>query len=771
MSIPEIEPVKNHYGNNSATSFDFDFYIERSSQLKVQHTDLNGILTTLKENVDYSIHEIGNENGSYITFPIQGSTHSVLAWDTSTDKKELLTISLNLPLKQEFEFDISGDLDKHQLEKALDYQMRVDQILNRKITRAVLVPEGSELTPSEMIETIHNSRITAVQAANDAKNSANEAKEQLNNVNKRSEEVIQAYTDAKTDITNLKDSSVEEIKAEGAEQINNIKKTGFYIHNDKLYYIDSNGETQEFGGGGGLEVCDIGMALFVDETKGLRRRLNGQIVNINANTQGFLTRLKQITTLYPSLACTEEEWQTVKTMSKLGQCGKFVYNYGSDGTTVISVRLPVVVNINGLADMANAGLIKDESLPNIKATLGMASDSTPYSGAFYVYQESSSVNTSNTSTKQATPWGMKFDASRSSSTYQDNAPVQQEAIQYPYFIQIATGQETEVDIVNTIELNKPSFFGDSKYVPTPVNNLSWLKSEGQQNAEAVYPDVYNWILENVNNGVKGFKRSTETYTDYDYVINTADETFRLPLLNGSENLPSDTILKSVGNTTVNTTETLTLFTASHNGFVSIRAWGYGNAADRTLSAFKNGMLIGSAGINTGSYNQGTVSFEVKRGDVITIRADKTPLLYNYNYFKAVGNGSLYYYVGETVQNENLINAGRLGEELATKTDMQQAAHASMPSDRYDDLILLVSGKSYIAPADGYFVLKKKTTSTTQFLFMSSPKLPCLSTAPITGQILNCSVKVAKGENVMVTYDAGGETSLFRFYYAEGVANN
>ena len=42
--------------------------------------------------------------------------------------------------------------------------------------------------------------------------------------------------------------------------------------------------------GGGLEVCDIGTALYVDETKGLRRYLNGQIVDINTNTQAFLNR-------------------------------------------------------------------------------------------------------------------------------------------------------------------------------------------------------------------------------------------------------------------------------------------------------------------------------------------------------------------------------------------------------------------------------------------------------------------------------------------------
>ena len=52
----------------------------------------------------------------------------------------------------------------------------------------------------------------------------------------------------------------------------------------------------KFGGGSGLEICDIGIALYVDETKGLRRYLNGQIVDINTNTQAFLNILLQIQT-------------------------------------------------------------------------------------------------------------------------------------------------------------------------------------------------------------------------------------------------------------------------------------------------------------------------------------------------------------------------------------------------------------------------------------------------------------------------------------------
>ena len=193
--------------------------------------------------------------------------------------------------------------------------------------------------------------------------------------------------------------------------------------------------------GSGLELCDIGTALYVDETKGLRRYLNGQIVDINTNTQAFLDRLKEITTLHPSLLCTEEEWQTTKTMSKLGQCGKFVLNYGSDGITVVSVRLPAVVNINGLVDMANAGLIKDESLPNVTGNLGGGKQNdigfspNAVDGAFYTTSETKSRSFASDANTQ---YGLGFAASRVSSTYQDDAPVQQEAIQYPYFCLLYT---------------------------------------------------------------------------------------------------------------------------------------------------------------------------------------------------------------------------------------------------------------------------------------------------------------------------------------------
>lgn len=516
--------------------------------------------------------------------------------------------------------------------------------------------------------------------------------------------------------------------------------------NNKGHQPDSDDGTNwtalNTGGGGGLEVCDIGMSLFVDETKGLRRRLNGQIVNINANTQGFLTRLKQITTLYPSLLTDEATWQSDKTLSAYGQVGRFVFNYASDGVTVESVRLPAVVNAQGLMDLANTGFTVPAGLPTLytnstgahyhdRGTMeitgwinhidgGYSDAAITSGGAFNVNNTWSQhgrgtddSNHSNVDFYASRSWTgvTSTNGEHSHSIAGTSSTIQPEAIQYPYFIQIATGQETEVDIVNTIELNKPSFFGNSKYVPTPVNNLSWLKSEGQQNPKGSYPDVYNWILENVNNGVEGFKRSAETYTDYDYVINTADETFRLPLLNGSENLPSNTVVSRADNTVINAGETKTLFTASHNGFVSIKALGSGTPGVCTFFAYKNGLIMGCVGVSTNTYNQGTISFDVKCGDIVTINLDYQSMTYNYLYSKAVGNGSLYYYVGETVQNANLIDAGRLGEELVdvkasidgnwTYKQLQFASSVSIPINTEGAGNVFTYDLSNYLPNDGY----------------------------------------------------------------------
>lgn len=404
-------------------------------------------------------------------------------------------------------------------------------------------------------------------------------------------------------------------------------------------------------GGGGLEVGDIGIAaLGIDESKGLRRYLNGSILTANANTQGFINKLKSAAALYPSLICTETQWQGIASTSVGGQCGKFVID-----ETAGTVRLPkIIMPIQGLTDLTSLGTIVGAGLPNIEGwwqqDLLKEYSATSASGAMQARASGLPVN--NSAGGGTGGGGINFDASKSNPIYGNSDTVQPEAVQYPYFIQIATGQETEVNITNEIELNNPFFFGMSQYFDVEPNNLSWLKSEGQWNSKAVYPTAYEKLLK-VYNGtetVEGLsvKLSTEEYTDYDFVLNTADETFRLPLKNGLEGMFAGQAVvgnrKALGLTDGTSEYSATGFFT--NGSTGITIGAQNNASLPATGTYNNATTNALYGVSTNPANSNLiVAGEVPDGF------------------------ALYYYVGETVQNANLINAGRFGELVSTKANI------------------------------------------------------------------------------------------------------
>lgn len=483
----------------------------------------------------------------------------------------------------------------------------------------------------------------------------------------------------------------------------------------------------ELGGGTGLPLLSIRPAFYADESLGLDYYLNGQLLTVNANLQGAVNELKKLKAIRPSLFCTEEEWQAEKEASDHGQVGKFVLN-----ETAGTLRLPAVINIQGVFDLQNLGMTVEAGLPNIE---GMV-----YYGHGYLANATGAFYRGNAGTLQRvasggaeTDYNLLFDASRSNPIYGATDTVQEEAIQYPWVIRLATGQETEVNITNEIELNNPFFFGMSQYFDVEPNNLSWLKSDGEYKPKSVYPDYYNWILENVNKGVEGFKGqegycfiatdsssyywwvSTESpvvgasvyrydagvnsmffdgtvetltsngftftsifegssytvtrdsskdtsilhpaawITDSDFEINTSDETFMLPLLDGSEWLVSDRYID------LTLQASGTKYTAVANGFVFFEKLNTSN----TQFVKGTNLSSGYSDISYGTYSGSTPSIllKVKRGDIFSIDYDAAGVTNSFRFIYARGNGSLYYYVGETVQNANLIDAGRMQEQI------------------------------------------------------------------------------------------------------------
>ena len=405
---------------------------------------------------------------------------------------------------------------------------------------------------------------------------------------------------------------------------------------------------------GGLELMDVIFApLGIDESKNKRRYLNGQVL-IQEQFPAFTAAVKARMSTMANAFTTEENWQAEKTNSKFGQCGKFVVD-----DTAGTIRLPCVVNAQGLVDLALIGGIKSESLPNIRGT-GIGGSQISPTGAIYDSGTSSIYQSGDYSV----PKVLNFNASGSSSTYQDNAPVQQEAVQYPYCIVVNVGVEEPDRPINNYQVNNVYSYGMSQYYNGTMNNNSWLKSAGQWNDGTVYTGMYNWLLEQMNAGVSGFVASTAAYTDYDFVINTTDQTFRLPLLNGEEDWVGNET--SVLSTADIVKDSPFQWTATKNGFVKFTC--YKKDTTQVVIARINGQALIHSGVATTTTTpRPGFWLKVRKGDTISISAESQTLSsVSITFIPAVGNGSLYYYIGDTLQNAQLINVARIEEKL---TDM------------------------------------------------------------------------------------------------------
>lgn len=96
------------------------------------------------------------------------------------------------------------------------------------------------------------------------------------------------------------------------------------------------------------------------------------------------------------------------------------------------------------------------------------------------------------------------------------------------------------------------------------------------------------------------------------------------------------------------------------------------------------------------------------------------------------------------------------------------ASMGMPSENYIDLTLGTSGSEYTAPANGWYVFKKKTSGTNQYATLDTPNGCAICSAQnASGSLCYVYLPAVKGQVVKTWYTAGGATTMFRFIYAEG----
>lgn len=154
-------------------------------------------------------------------------------------------------------------------------------------------------------------------------------------------------------------------------------------------------------------------------------------------------------------------------------------------------------------------------------------------------------------------------------------------------------------------------------------------------------------------------------------------------------------------------------------------------------------------------------------------ANERPVLWRAEGYIAAGQytpPTLYYYVGETVQNANLINAGAIAEALTLKVDKHQAANASMPSNKHINLTLGASGTNYTAPDDGWLILKCNQTAQYGWfnLIDITSGMESWQQQVASNFLLRGYIPCAKGQTIKVNYqDIDTSSAGFYFIYAKG----
>ena len=454
-----------------------------------------------------------------------------------------------------------------------------------------------------------------------------------------------------------------------------------------------------------VEVGDVGQVMLpLNENENKRRYLNGQAI-LQEQFPKFTAKLKNAVSLYPSMACTEAQWQAKRLADPDDQCAKFVIDdingtirlprikflcgnlnlykiaEGISNRRVIQKKLPTnsdrswyVIYNDGYCEQGNN--TKNIAEENHWFAFEIPFITTPH---VIIGRERDSRNSVATNTDFMGRWDCSktgfrtwgnwngFRMSYTASGMIDLSLIKNYAkteaendYQFPYYIQVSTGVEYEVDVTRQITTNTPYSFGDSKYVDVDISNLSWLKSDGTWKDGTAYTDYYNWILTNANNSIAKFKLSTNAYTDYDWVVNTSERKFRLPLLNGSEVIPGNTSTNDINLIPI-VTATGTKWIAPKNGYIN---GGCTGTAGSTFLEINNDTrkITGTASFNGG---WGRTYTQVFAGDSVSFYYGGTNYAHKEILFRpAIGNGSLYYYVGETVQGANLINAGKLAESMA-----------------------------------------------------------------------------------------------------------
>lgn len=502
-----------YQGNGTTTQFAVPFYFINNTDIQASVND--GTTTTdLVLGTDYTLTGAGVETGGTLTTSVPVAQGSEIA------------ILRTVAYKQEMDIPENDIFPSQNMERALDRLTMQTQQLNEQMGRAVTVDVFSDITPDELVSEVEDlwnikDDIMTVAGISSEVSDVSANKSNINTAVSNMAAIIDAPNQASaaaasatlaqdwatkmegkvasTDYSSKYYASQSALSAQQAAisaagtHFKLFQHQWFDYQPDDLAWLRADTFSWQDG-----TVYSNAYDHLVDDIDGVTastETVGGYTVTFYRATDGHkIVLADQETTVSNIYTATGVAWyyvlDTVNNRFKLPRT-----KYGFDGLR------------------GNVGDYISESLPNITGSLGTSASIggfyTPdpaLLGSFYLQNTTRPYGVSYTADSYNNWANVDFDASLSSSTYQDNAPVQQRGTQmYLYFY---VGQYTQSATEQTAGLNAELFNNKADI------NAANFSSEGKLYLTSLpSPDVSNAVT--YTTGASG---ATYTATDTGWVV-------------------------------------------------------------------------------------------------------------------------------------------------------------------------------------------------------------------------------------------------------------
>ena len=336
---------------------------------------------------------------------------------------------------------------------------------------------------------------------------------------------------------------------------------------------------------------------------------------------------------------------------------------------------------------------------------------------------------------------------------------------------------------NAMMVALPMFF--ATYQPRKLNNPSWLRAEPYSwHSADLYVSAYAHLADNIS----GITAQTETIAGTTITFYPLSDEIKVVLPDQQTNL--DAIYNSTGigyYFVLDTTNRQFKLPRNIYGFTGYRGdvGGYvpESLPNITGKIYCGGRFVYGDKDNAGftstkslyvtdyqSGGQGCMQYGNGGGyRSIAFNAAKSSSTYQNNapVQERATQAYLYFYVGNTVQNETLTDVGEMSEAINDKVDL--ASSWGFPTDQHIDLTFGASGTQYTAPADGSvtFSIQTGTNPCYAGLINQTSGFRDGRWTSVNSANIQCVISVKKGDIFSIEYSAANaDNRLVRFIYAQ-----